>query len=159
MHFDDVRKLLEVLHRLTDLGNTVVIIEHNLDVIRNADWILDLGPEGGEDGGRIVAEGRPVVIATTPGSFTGEFLSRYYKDLSATEFKLLSSVEIAAETVALNANPFLAKRAAHKAKKEAKSAARPKKKKAPSALSELAEAKEKKALKDLKKAAAKAEKA
>ena len=57
LHFDDVRKLLDVLHRLTDLGNSVIIIEHNLDVIRNADWILDLGPEGGEEGGRIVAQG------------------------------------------------------------------------------------------------------
>jgi excinuclease ABC subunit A len=68
-----------VLHRLADLGNSVVIIEHNLDVIRNADWILDLGPEGGENGGRIVAEGRPATVATTPGSYTGEFLARYYK--------------------------------------------------------------------------------
>ena len=58
LHFDDVRKLLEVLHRLTDLGNTVIIIEHNLDVIRNADWIIDLGPEGGEEGGMIVAKAR-----------------------------------------------------------------------------------------------------
>jgi len=78
LHFDDVRKLLEVLHRLTDLGNSVIIIEHNLDVIRNADWILDLGPEGGEDGGRIVAEGTPATIAATPGSHTGEFLRRHY---------------------------------------------------------------------------------
>ncbi|MGA8090217.1 MAG: excinuclease ABC subunit UvrA [Terracidiphilus sp.] len=78
LHFDDVRKLLEVLHRLTDLGNSIIIIEHNLDVIRNADWILDLGPEGGEDGGRVVGEGRPAKIANTPGSFTGEFLARYY---------------------------------------------------------------------------------
>jgi len=78
LHFDDVRKLLEVLHRLTDLGNTVVIIEHNLDVVRNADWLLDLGPEGGEDGGLIVAEGRPATVAATKGSYTGEFLSRYY---------------------------------------------------------------------------------
>src|SRR3974390_1956029 len=78
LHFDDVRKLLEVLHRLTDLGNTVIIIEHNLDVIRNADWILDLGPEGGEDGGRLVGEGRPARIAQTPGSYTGQFLARYY---------------------------------------------------------------------------------
>ena len=79
LHFDDVRKLLEVLHRLADLGNSVIIIEHNLDVIRNADWILDLGPEGGEDGGRIVGEGRPAKIAATPGSYTGQFLKRYYK--------------------------------------------------------------------------------
>jgi excinuclease ABC subunit A len=78
LHFDDVRKLLEVLHRLADLGNSVIIIEHNLDVIRNADWILDLGPEGGEDGGRIVGQGRPARIAATPGSYTGQLLARYY---------------------------------------------------------------------------------
>ena len=78
LHFDDVRKLLEVLHRLADLGNSVIIIEHNLDVIRNADWIIDLGPEGGEDGGRIVGQGRPAKIAATPGSYTGQFLTRYY---------------------------------------------------------------------------------
>lgn len=79
LHFDDVRKLLEVLHRLTDLGNTIVIIEHNLDVIRNADWIIDLGPEGGEDGGQIVAEGTPEFVSRVGGSFTGEFLRRYYE--------------------------------------------------------------------------------
>jgi excinuclease ABC subunit A len=78
LHFDDVRKLLEVLHRLTDLGNTVIIIEHNLDVIRNADWILDLGPEGGEDGGRLVGEGRPSHIAHISESYTGQFLKHYY---------------------------------------------------------------------------------
>ncbi len=78
LHFDDVRKLMEVLHRLVDLGNTVIIIEHNLDVIRNADWILDLGPEGGEDGGRLVAEGRPAKVAATADSYTGQFLKRYY---------------------------------------------------------------------------------
>jgi excinuclease ABC subunit A len=78
LHFDDVRKLLEVLHRLADLGNSVIIIEHNLDVIRNADWVVDLGPEGGEDGGRLVGEGRPAKIASTPGSYTGQFLKRYY---------------------------------------------------------------------------------
>ena len=77
LHFDDVRKLLEVLHRLADLGNTVIIIEHNLDVIRNADWIIDLGPEGGEDGGRMVGEG-PAQIAATAGWYTGQFLQRYY---------------------------------------------------------------------------------
>ena len=78
LHFDDVRKLLEVLHRLADLGNSVIIIEHNLDVIRNADWILDLGPEGGEDGGRVVAEGRPAKVAANTSSYTGQFLARYY---------------------------------------------------------------------------------
>src|SRR3974390_2940051 len=78
LHFDDVRKLLEVLHRLVDLGNTVIIIEHNLDVIRNADWIIDLGPEGGEKGGRLVAEGRPANVAASAESYTGQFLKRYY---------------------------------------------------------------------------------
>jgi excinuclease ABC subunit A len=78
LHFDDVRRLLEVLHRLTDLGNTVIIIEHNLDVIRSADWILDLGPEGGEDGGLLVGKGTPAEIAATLGSHTGEFLRRYF---------------------------------------------------------------------------------
>jgi excinuclease ABC subunit A len=79
LHFDDVRRLLEVLHRLTDLGNTVIIIEHNLDVVRNADWIIDLGPEGGEDGGQVVAEGTPEQIAGVNGSHTGEFLKRFYE--------------------------------------------------------------------------------
>ncbi len=81
LHFDDVRKLLEVLHRLTDLGNTVIIIEHNLDIIRNADYILDLGPEGGEGGGRIIAHGTPEQVATVQGSHTAAFLARHY-DLS-----------------------------------------------------------------------------
>jgi excinuclease ABC subunit A len=78
LHFDDVRRLLEVLHRLADLGNTVIIIEHNLDVIRSADWILDLGPEGGEDGGQLIAKGTPAEVAATLGSHTGEFLRRYF---------------------------------------------------------------------------------
>ena len=78
LHFDDVRKLLDVLHRLTDLGNTVIIIEHNLDVIRNADWILDLGPEGGEDGGRIVAQGTPEQVARVKKSYTGQALTAYF---------------------------------------------------------------------------------
>jgi excinuclease ABC subunit A len=79
LHFDDVSKLLDVIHRLTDLGNSVIIIEHNLDVIRNADWILDLGPEGGEDGGRIVAQGTPEQILKTRKSYTGQALSDYFK--------------------------------------------------------------------------------
>ena len=78
LHFDDVRKLMEVLHRLTDLGNTIIIIEHNLDVVRSADWILDLGPEGGADGGEIVGEGTPAQIAALPASHTGAFLRRYF---------------------------------------------------------------------------------
>ncbi len=74
LHFEDVRKLMEVIQELTDGGNTVVIIEHNLDVIKQADWIIDLGPEGGDGGGRIVAAGTPEDVATTEGSHTGEFL-------------------------------------------------------------------------------------
>jgi excinuclease ABC subunit A len=74
LHFEDVRKLLEVLHTLVDQGNTVVVIEHNLEVIKTADWILDLGPEGGDGGGRIVAEGTPEDIAANPASHTGHFL-------------------------------------------------------------------------------------
>jgi excinuclease ABC subunit A len=77
LHFEDVNKLLEVIHRLTDLGNSVVIIEHNLDVIRNADWIIDLGPEGGEDGGRLVAQGTPDLVSKNKKSFTGQALSDY----------------------------------------------------------------------------------
>ncbi|HET8922836.1 MAG TPA: excinuclease ABC subunit UvrA [Candidatus Acidoferrum sp.] len=76
LHFDDVRKLLDVLQRLVDLGNTVLIIEHHLDVIKQADWIIDLGPEGGEGGGRIVAQGPPELVARTKKSYTGQVLAR-----------------------------------------------------------------------------------
>jgi excinuclease ABC subunit A len=74
LHFHDIEMLLSVLHRLRDHGNTVVVIEHNLDVIKTADWIIDLGPEGGAGGGRIVAEGPPELIARTPASHTGKYL-------------------------------------------------------------------------------------
>ena len=77
LHFDDVRKLLEVLHALVDQGNTVVVIEHNLEVIKTADWIIDLGPEGGSKGGRVVAAGVPEDVAATPESFTGQYLAPY----------------------------------------------------------------------------------
>ena len=76
LHFHDVRQLLEVLDRLVNRGNTVVVIEHNLDMIRAADWIVDLGPEGGRNGGRIVAAGTPEAVAAAPGSHTGRFLAR-----------------------------------------------------------------------------------
>ena len=75
LHFDDVRKLLDVLHALVEQGNTVIVIEHNLEVIKTADWIIDLGPEGGHKGGRVVAAGAPEDVAATPGSFTGEYLA------------------------------------------------------------------------------------
>jgi excinuclease ABC subunit A len=76
LHFDDVRKLLDVLRRLVDLGNTVIVIEHNLDVMRAADWLVDLGPDGGEYGGRIVAVGPPEAVAANPDSYTGQALRR-----------------------------------------------------------------------------------
>ena len=76
LHFYDIEQLLAVLHRLRDRGNTVVVIEHNLDVIKTADWVIDLGPEGGDGGGRIVATGTPEQVAATKGSFTGDYLKR-----------------------------------------------------------------------------------
>ena len=84
LHFDDVKKLLDVLHRLTDLGNSIVIIEHNLDVIRNADWLIDMGPEGGEEGGRIVAQGTPEQVARVKKSYTGQALAGYFGKASAS---------------------------------------------------------------------------
>lgn len=79
LHADDVRKLLEVLQRLTDGGNTVLVIEHNLDVIKCADYIIDLGPEGGVGGGTIVAAGTPEEVAACAGSYTGQYLKKYLK--------------------------------------------------------------------------------
>ena len=79
LHFEDVRKLLEVLHALVDQGNSVVVIEHNLEVIKTADWVLDLGPEGGDKGGEIVAEGTPEQVAKEPLSYTGGYLKQLLK--------------------------------------------------------------------------------
>ena len=76
LHFQDIQQLLDVLHRLRDQGNTVVVIEHNLDVIKTADWVIDLGPEGGAGGGEVVATGTPEQVAKVPGSHTGVFLHR-----------------------------------------------------------------------------------
>jgi excinuclease ABC subunit A len=75
LHFEDTRKLLEVLQELVDGGNTVVVIEHNLDVIKTADWLLDFGPEGGDGGGMIVASGTPEDVARNPDSWTGRYLA------------------------------------------------------------------------------------
>jgi excinuclease ABC subunit A len=74
LHFADIEKLLEVLHRLVDSGNTVLVIEHNLDVIKQADWLVDLGPEGGEAGGEVIATGTPEQVAEVEGSYTGSYL-------------------------------------------------------------------------------------
>jgi excinuclease ABC subunit A len=74
LHFDDLKKLLHVLDRLVEAGNTVVVIEHNLDVIRCADWVVDLGPEGGDAGGRVIAAGTPEEVAKAKESHTGRFL-------------------------------------------------------------------------------------
>ncbi len=75
LHFHDIALLLKVIHRLRDQGNTVVIIEHNLDVIKTADWLVDLGPEGGAGGGQIIAKGTPEDVAAEPASFTGKYLA------------------------------------------------------------------------------------
>ena len=79
LHFEDVRKLLEVLHELVDQGNTVVVIEHNLDVVKTADWVIDIGPEGGDGGGQIVACGTPEDVAKVPESHTGRYLAPMLK--------------------------------------------------------------------------------
>jgi excinuclease ABC subunit A len=76
LHFDDVGKLLKLLHRLVELGNTVIVIEHNLDVIKTADWVIDLGPEGGARGGQVIATGTPEQVAKNRASFTGQYLKR-----------------------------------------------------------------------------------
>jgi excinuclease ABC subunit A len=80
LHFEDVRRLLDVLHALVEQGNTVIVIEHNLEVIKTADWIVDLGPEGGNKGGRLIAEGTPEQVAAVAESYTGQYL-RAYLDL------------------------------------------------------------------------------
>ncbi len=85
LHFADVQKLLDVLHTLVDQGNTVLVIEHNLEVIKTADWIIDLGPEGGNGGGKLVAEGTPEQVARVASSYTGQFLAQYLKAASPTK--------------------------------------------------------------------------
>jgi excinuclease ABC subunit A len=122
LHFEDVRKLIEVLNRLVDAGSTVVIIEHNLDVIKSCDWLLDLGPEGGKGGGLIVAEGPPEVIAATPGSETGRFLARMIPAASAS---------VPAKTVAKKTAKKAAKKTSKKAAKKASEKKKPAAKKAP----------------------------
>ncbi|MFH1536905.1 MAG: AAA family ATPase, partial [Patescibacteria group bacterium] len=76
LHFDDIKRLLKVLDKLVDKGNTVLIIEHNLDIIKSVDWVIDLGPEGGEQGGKVVAKGTPLDIAKSKQSYTGQYLKQ-----------------------------------------------------------------------------------
>ncbi len=84
LHFEDVNNLLKILHRLVDLGNTVIVIEHNLHVIKTADYIIDIGPEGGVKGGEVVAVGTPEKVAQTPKSVTGKYLKTYLLDQVST---------------------------------------------------------------------------
>ena len=79
LHFADVHKLIEILQRLTEGGNSVVVIEHNLDVIKTADYIIDIGPEGGDKGGTVVAQGTPEEVAQSPVSYTGKYVKKYLK--------------------------------------------------------------------------------
>ena len=80
LHFADVHKLIEILHRLAEGGNSVVVIEHNLDVIKTADYIIDIGPEGGEKGGTVIASGTPEKIAANPASYTGKYIQKMLED-------------------------------------------------------------------------------
>jgi excinuclease ABC subunit A len=80
LHTDDVRRLIDVLQRLADAGNTVLVIEHNLDVIKTADYLIDLGPEGGAEGGQVVCTGTPEQVAQCPQSYTGKYLKRYLSE-------------------------------------------------------------------------------
>jgi excinuclease ABC subunit A len=77
LHYEDVRKLIEILQKLVDKGNTVMVIEHNMDLIKSADYIIDIGPEGGVGGGNIVAKGTPEEVANNPKSYTGQYLKKY----------------------------------------------------------------------------------
>jgi excinuclease ABC subunit A len=95
LHFHDVAKLLEVLHELVSQGNTVVVIEHNLEVIKTADWVIDLGPEGGDGGGEIVAWGPPEDIVKAPRSYTGKFLAPVLKKADGKPRKSSSASEAA----------------------------------------------------------------
>jgi excinuclease ABC subunit A len=85
LHFADIKKLLGVLNRLVDLGNTVVVIEHNMHVIKTADWVIDLGPEGGDKGGEVVVAGPPEAVVREPRSYTGQFLKAYLRKPSGAK--------------------------------------------------------------------------
>ena len=93
LHFEDVRRLLIVLARLVDQGNTVLVIEHNLDVIKTADWVIDLGPEGGNSGGTVVAEGAPEVVATIEASHTGRYLAKMLQPTPPTKTLITKTIK------------------------------------------------------------------
>jgi excinuclease ABC subunit A len=101
LHFADIQKLLDVLHRLTDAGNTVIVIEHNLDVIKTADWLIDLGPEGGDEGGQIVAEGTPEAVSMSDQSYTGVFL-RHILNIPGPVSDLSDRIAELAQPIKLN---------------------------------------------------------
>jgi excinuclease ABC subunit A len=100
LHTDDIKRLLVVLERLVDEGNTVLIIEHNLDVVKSADWLIDLGPEGGDGGGTVVAEGTPEQVAEVPESYTGQYLGPVLKRDKARTEKTLTKTKKAASVKA-----------------------------------------------------------
>ena len=131
LHFEDIRKLLLVLGRLVDQGNTVLVIEHNLDVIKTADWLVDMGPEGGSRGGMVVAEGTPEEVAANADSYTGQFLAPLLEGRSAKQprGRVKAKEEVRPITKAAAKKAAAAKRAETKAAKAA--AAAPAKKTAP----------------------------
>ncbi|HXO99700.1 MAG TPA: excinuclease ABC subunit UvrA, partial [Luteibacter sp.] len=111
LHFHDIEQLLDVLHQLVEHGNTVVVIEHNLDVIKTADWLIDLGPEGGAGGGRILVSGTPETVAATKASHTGRFLLPHLKPAKPV-------AKVATKTVAKTAAKKTAAKAAPATKKK-----------------------------------------
>ena len=121
LHFADIHNLLNVLNRLADLGNTIIVIEHNLDVIKSADWIIDLGPEGGDAGGRVIATGRPEDISHHASSYTGEFLARYFDGEGKTTKRVKKAANKPTKKVAKKAPKKTVKKTARKtAKKRSK---------------------------------------
>jgi excinuclease ABC subunit A len=124
LHFEDIRKLLLVLGRLVDQGNTVLVIEHNLDVIKTADWIVDMGPEGGNRGGMVVAEGTPEDVATDPGSYTGQFLAPLLQGRAAAVAKPSGEGKRTRKTVAATSGKKSSTRSASTKKSSAKTAKR-----------------------------------
>jgi excinuclease ABC subunit A len=94
LHFEDIKMLLNVLNKLVDRGNTVIIIEHNMDVIKTADWIIDLGPEGGDQGGRIVVTGTPEQVLNFKGSHTGQYLVREFRSPTGAQTRKKSTVKL-----------------------------------------------------------------